>query len=268
MATRRVIVIGSGVGGLAAALSRPRTASTRWCSSAPPAPGGKLRELEVAGRRHRRRADRVHDARRVRGLCSPSAGASLGDHLKLEARRRAGAARLGRRLAARSHRRRRRQRAGDRRIRRGGGSARLSRLRRAQRRACSNTLEQTFIRASRPNPLVVSRRASACSSCARLMAISPFETLWGALGAHFHDPRLRQLFGRYATYCGSSPFLAPATLMLVAEVERARRLVRRGRHAAARRRSSSGRRARGRALPVRARRSSGSSSRAAALAAS
>ena len=34
------------------------------------------------------------------------------------------------------------------------------------------------------------------------------------------DPRLRQLFGRYATYCGSSPFLAPATLMLVAHVER------------------------------------------------
>jgi 1-hydroxycarotenoid 3,4-desaturase len=33
------------------------------------------------------------------------------------------------------------------------------------------------------------------------------------------DPRLRQLFGRYATYCGSSPFSAPATLMLVAHVE-------------------------------------------------
>jgi 1-hydroxycarotenoid 3,4-desaturase len=31
---------------------------------------------------------------------------------------------------------------------------------------------------------------------------------------------LRQLFGRYATYCGSSPFTAPATLMLVAHVER------------------------------------------------
>ena len=34
------------------------------------------------------------------------------------------------------------------------------------------------------------------------------------------DPRLRQLFGRYATYCGSSPFAAPATLMLVAHAER------------------------------------------------
>jgi 1-hydroxycarotenoid 3,4-desaturase len=45
--------------------------------------------------------------------------------------------------------------------------------------------------------------------------------LWRALGQHFRDPRLQQLFGRYATYCGSSPFLAPATLMLVAHVEQA-----------------------------------------------
>ncbi len=52
------------------------------------------------------------------------------------------------------------------------------------------------------------------------MRISPFTTLARALEDHFADPRLRQLFGRYATYCGSSPFLAPATLMLVAHVER------------------------------------------------
>ena len=39
------------------------------------------------------------------------------------------------------------------------------------------------------------------------------------MATYFRDPRLRQLFGRYATYCGSSPFLAPATLMLIAHVE-------------------------------------------------
>jgi 1-hydroxycarotenoid 3,4-desaturase len=44
--------------------------------------------------------------------------------------------------------------------------------------------------------------------------------MWSALSRYFHDPRLRQLFGRYATYCGSSPFKAPATLMLIAHVER------------------------------------------------
>ena len=53
-----------------------------------------------------------------------------------------------------------------------------------------------------------------------LIGISPFTTLWRALGRHFRDPRLRQFFGRYATYCGSSPFASPATLMLVAHVER------------------------------------------------
>lgn len=52
-----------------------------------------------------------------------------------------------------------------------------------------------------------------------LLATSPFESMWHALGRHFHDPRIRQLFGRYATYTGSSPFLAPATLMLIAHVE-------------------------------------------------
>jgi 1-hydroxycarotenoid 3,4-desaturase len=52
-----------------------------------------------------------------------------------------------------------------------------------------------------------------------LLATSPFESMWKALGRHFQEPRLRQLFGRYATYCGSSPFLSPATLMLIAHVE-------------------------------------------------
>jgi 1-hydroxycarotenoid 3,4-desaturase len=43
--------------------------------------------------------------------------------------------------------------------------------------------------------------------------------LWSALSKRFTDPRLQQLFGRYATYCGASPWQAPATLMLIAQVE-------------------------------------------------
>jgi Phytoene dehydrogenase and related proteins len=53
-----------------------------------------------------------------------------------------------------------------------------------------------------------------------LWRINPYQTMWRALGGHFRDPRLQQLFGRYSTYCGSSPFHAPATLMLIAHVER------------------------------------------------
>jgi 1-hydroxycarotenoid 3,4-desaturase len=40
-----------------------------------------------------------------------------------------------------------------------------------------------------------------------------------AIKHFFHDPRLIQLFSRYATYYGSSPFQAPATLNLIAAVE-------------------------------------------------
>lgn len=52
-----------------------------------------------------------------------------------------------------------------------------------------------------------------------LLAIRPYESMWKVLGEHFADQRLRQLFARYSTYCGSSPFETPATLMLIAHVE-------------------------------------------------
>jgi 1-hydroxycarotenoid 3,4-desaturase len=54
---------------------------------------------------------------------------------------------------------------------------------------------------------------------ATLASIGPMKSLWDSLGGYFNDPRLRQLFARYATYCGSSPWSAPATLMLIAQVE-------------------------------------------------
>ena len=81
------------------------------------------------------------------------------------------------------------------------------------------TLDAPFIRRQRPrlDQLVA---GFGVSGAGRLAQISPFAILDKALAEHFADPRLRQLFGRYATYCGSSPYLAPATLMLVAHVER------------------------------------------------
>lgn len=81
-------------------------------------------------------------------------------------------------------------------------------------------LERSYIDAAKPNPLSLSTRIGLNRPKA-LMALKPFSTLWSALSDYFADPRLRQLFGRYATYCGSSPFLSPATLMLVAHVEQA-----------------------------------------------
>jgi 1-hydroxycarotenoid 3,4-desaturase len=81
------------------------------------------------------------------------------------------------------------------------------------------TLEKPFIRSPRmSSPLSLIGRVGP-RGLADLWHIQPFQSLWRALGRHFHDARLRQLFGRYATYCGCSPMLAPATLMLVAHVE-------------------------------------------------
>ena len=81
-----------------------------------------------------------------------------------------------------------------------------------------NLLEASYLRASRPNPLSLTHRIGY-RRIPSLVKIRPFESLWRALGDYFPDPRLRQLYGRYATYCGSSPYAAPATLMLIAHLE-------------------------------------------------
>ena len=79
-------------------------------------------------------------------------------------------------------------------------------------------LEKPFIKSPRPSMLGM-MAALGIANSKPLMEIGPFSNLWDSLGKYFRDPRLHQLFGRYATYCGSSPFLAPATLMLIAQVE-------------------------------------------------
>lgn len=88
----------------------------------------------------------------------------------------------------------------------------------AEARSIYRTLKEPFLCSPRPNPFSLSARIGLHRPGA-LFGLRPFETMWDALTRHFHDPRLRQLFGRYATYNGSSPFLAPATLMLIAHVE-------------------------------------------------
>ncbi len=57
------------------------------------------------------------------------------------------------------------------------------------------------------------------STIMQLTRIDGMRTLWKAIEGFFVDPRLRQLFGRYATYNGSSPFHAPATLAVIMHVE-------------------------------------------------
>lgn len=49
--------------------------------------------------------------------------------------------------------------------------------------------------------------------------IGAFDTMNGANNKAFKDSRLVQIFNRYATYNGSSPYLSPATLNVIAHVE-------------------------------------------------
>ncbi len=49
--------------------------------------------------------------------------------------------------------------------------------------------------------------------------IGAFDTMNGANQKSFRDSRLVKIFNRYATYNGSSPYLSPATLNVIAHVE-------------------------------------------------
>jgi 1-hydroxycarotenoid 3,4-desaturase len=97
----------------------------------------------------------------------------------------------------------------------GAAAARGYRAFRERARRIHDALETPFLKAQRPGALNLAAQAGMRG----LLGASPFATLWDALGEHFPQPRLRQVFARVATYVGSSPLQAPATLMLVAHVE-------------------------------------------------
>lgn len=52
-----------------------------------------------------------------------------------------------------------------------------------------------------------------------LFKVDPWFTLDQIIRRHVHSPHLRQLLGRFATYVGASPYQAPATLGVIADVE-------------------------------------------------
>ncbi len=62
-------------------------------------------------------------------------------------------------------------------------------------------------------------RLSALTTLLRLSSIDALRPMRAAVDSFFTDPKLRQLFSRYATYNGSDPFRAPATLNIIAHVE-------------------------------------------------
>lgn len=217
MRTRRVAVIGAGVGGLAAALDLAGRGLDVTLLERAEAPGGKMREIALGGVRLDA-GPTVFTMRWVFDELFADAGALLDDHLTLRP-----AATLARHAWSAAERldlfadiARSADAIG---AFAGPAEARGFLAFCEQSRSVYDTLERPFIRSARPTPLSLAWDAGL-RGLGGLWRIKPFETMWQALGEHLADPRLRQLFGRYATYCGSSPFLAPATLMLVAHVER------------------------------------------------
>jgi 1-hydroxycarotenoid 3,4-desaturase len=214
----RIAIIGAGIAGLTAALDLSRQGFEVLVLEKAAAPGGKMREVQVAGQ-FMDAGPTVFTLREVFDQLFADAGTSVEQHLKLIPAqilaRHAWAAGGELDLYADL------QRSADA-IGAFGGPAEAKNFLHFSRHARDiyQTLESSFIRASRPSPVDLVRRVGV-RGLGGLWNIEPFTTLWQALGRHFADPRLRQLFGRYATYCGSSPFQSPATLMLVAHVEQA-----------------------------------------------
>jgi 1-hydroxycarotenoid 3,4-desaturase len=82
-----------------------------------------------------------------------------------------------------------------------------------------DVLERPFMASPKPNEISLAFRVGVRELPQLLRAI-PIRPLYAELQRYFRDPRLLQLFGRYATYVGSSPYSAPSTLMLIAHSER------------------------------------------------
>ncbi len=79
-------------------------------------------------------------------------------------------------------------------------------------------LEPIYMRGERPSFFGMTK-ALGPTGLGMLTRLGPLQSLAQVLGRRFKDPRLQQLFARYATYCGGSPWQAPATLLLIAYVE-------------------------------------------------
>ncbi|MFZ5690049.1 MAG: 1-hydroxycarotenoid 3,4-desaturase CrtD [Pseudomonadota bacterium] len=216
MPTEKVAVIGAGIGGLAAALDLARQGLEVTVFERSAAPGGKLRAA-MFGDVPVDAGPTVFTLRDVFEQLFADAGANLSDHLTLRPlnilARHAWSGSCSLDLAADIL-----QSSAN--IGEFAGAAEARRFLAFCERAKQifQTLDRSFMRAQRPSPIGLVT-ASGASGLPQLMRISPFTTMWQELGKYFHDERLRQLFGRYATYCGSSPFHAPATLMLVAHAE-------------------------------------------------
>ncbi|MEO0880014.1 MAG: 1-hydroxycarotenoid 3,4-desaturase CrtD, partial [Pseudomonadota bacterium] len=212
----RVVVIGAGMGGLAAALRLAADGCEVTVLERAAHLGGKARTIEVGGRAVDA-GPTVFTMRWVFDDLFAAAGTALDDHLALTP-----ATVLARHAwpdGTRFDLFADLERTADG-IRAFAGAAEAERYRafaRQTERAYA-VFRESFIEGARPGPLDVVARIGLRGLPA-LIAARPSANMFRAIADTLQDDRLRQLFARYATYCGSSPYQAPATLMLIAHVE-------------------------------------------------
>ena len=216
MPDTRVVVVGAGIGGLVAALRLAHQGLQVTLLERASAVGGKLRSEVVDGQAIDT-GPTVFTMRWVFDELLESVGTQLESELSLQ--RLPVLARHfwpdGGSLDLHAE-----QAASEAAIEAFAGADEAARFRRfcASTRALYDALEAPFIRSQLAGvPRFMWRMGPR--GLALLAGLGPLRTLWRSMEQHFSDPRLQQLFARYATYTGSSPWAAPATLALITQVE-------------------------------------------------
>ncbi len=212
---QKVVIVGAGIGGLAAALRLSHQGCEVTVLDMHDQPGGKMRTIpSKAGPVDA--GPTVLTMRQVFAALFSDVGENLDDHLTLtplqtlvrhywddgtrldlmadaEASHANIADAFGAKAAAQFTR----------------FSARAKRL--------FDNFDVPMMQTAEPNQRAMTRTVLRKPGLIRDMA--PHRTLAGLLSTSFSDPRLAQLFGRYATYVGGSPYAAPAILSLIWQAE-------------------------------------------------
>ncbi len=215
--SEKVAIIGAGIGGLSSAAMLAARGFDVTVIEKESHVGGKARSVEVDGQQIEA-GPTVFTMKDVFDRIFRACGARLEDHLNIHqaeviARH---AWDAGETLDLFADPQRSEEAIGD---FAGADAAAGYRSFRAEARRIYEVLDEPFLRGDKSyTPLPMMWRIGL-HRIGDAMAMRPFDNLWKALGEHFSDPRLQQLYGRYATYCGSDPFRSPATLMLIAHTE-------------------------------------------------
>ena len=210
-----VVIVGAGVGGLAAAMQLSHAGAEVTVLERHAAPGGKMRAVDsVVGPIDA--GPTVMTLRPIFEALFEESGAALGDEVTLDPLE----------VLARHH-------WSDGSVldlyadydRSRDAIAQLAGSRGAQQFARFHQRAEALFRAfegpmlRNPAPTVAGAASAAIRQPWIIPSLTPGKTLAASLKTQFTDPRLRQLFGRYSTYVGGNPNASPALLALIWHAE-------------------------------------------------